>query len=149
MSLAPPPILFPDVELTLVGDGQSGRPLGLLRDALDGRGESYAQNVYLGNTVPSKRKSRMVIVRRDGGRAQGVLDDARVSLRVWGPEGDEQGATDLARLVLGLCWALPTAAGTHPLVRFTHDSGPTPIADESKQPLRYIVGTFRTRGAPL
>ncbi len=146
MSLAPPPILFPDVEMLLTGDGQSGRPLGLLRSALAARGEPYAQDVYLGNTVPSKRRPRMVIVRRDGGRSSGVLDDARVSLRVWAD--DEADAALLSLLVLGLCRGLPTA-GASALKRFTHESGPTPIPDESKQHLRYLVGTFRTRGAPL
>lgn len=138
MSLAQQPILFPDVELLTTG---------LLRTVLAGRPESYAANVLVSNKVPTTRRDRMVIVRRDGGRASGVLDDARVGIRVWGRT--EQEAADLARLVLALCWALPAEDDAHELVRFTHESGPTPVPDESGQPLRYIVGTFRTRGSAL
>lgn len=130
---------FPDVELVLTGR---------MRTALAARGESYAQGVYVSNRVPDAasggRRDRMVIFRRDGGAASEVLDDARVSARVWATT--EQDATDLARLVAALLWAMPN--GT-PIVSVDTESGPLPIADDSGQPLRYSVYRVRSRGEVL
>ena len=54
-----------------------------LRGALVGRPESYAQSVYFDRAVPTSRRDRMVIVRRDGGNVSGVFDRPRVALDVW------------------------------------------------------------------
>lgn len=131
----PAPILFPDVELWATG---------YLRTALAAREETYAAGVYVANTVPNPRRNRMVILRRDGGRAFDVFDDARVSVRVWA--ATEQDATDLSRLVAALLWAAPDGS---PVVRVTQESGNSPVPDESGAHLRYSVFTIRTRGDQL
>lgn len=135
MTWAPPPLLFPDVELLLTTR---------LRALIDARPEPYAWAVFVGNAVPKQRRDRMVIVRRDGGNRAGHRDNARVGLNVWAPT--EQEATDLARLVAALMYALPTGA---PILAVTQLSGPTPIAEESKQSRRYLVFEVATRGTSL
>lgn len=136
--VALPAVLFPDVELW---------SSAYLRGRLTGRPESFAAGVFVGNSVPVTRRDRMVVVRRDGGsRVSPVLDAARLAVRVWGKS--EQEATDLARLVRAVLHdATSDEAG--PVVRVMDQSGPSPVADESGQPLRYLVMEFLTRGTAL
>lgn len=102
-----------------------------LRGALVGRPESYAQGVYFDRAVPSSRRDRMVIVRRDGGNVLGVFDRPRVSLDVWAPS--EQEATNLAALLVAVAL---DAAGADSCVRVRHTSGPNSVADPSGHPRR-------------
>lgn len=103
-----------------------------LRGALVGRSEPYATGVYFDRTVPTTRRDRMVIVRRDGGSLLGVFDRPRVSLDVWAKT--ESDATNLARLVIALAQVAPLAGAgcTH----VVHVSGPNAVADPSGQPRR-------------
>lgn len=103
-----------------------------LRGVLVGRSEPYAQNVYFDRAVPTTRRDRMVIVRRDGGNVSGVFDRPRIALDVWAKT--EKDATDLSNLViaLSLTAALAGAGVTH--VR--HMSGPNSVADPSGQSRR-------------
>lgn len=135
MTLQPLGLIFPDVELWAST---------YLRDALAARDEVYTWGVYVSNRVASPRKDRMVIVRRDGGNSTGLRDQARLSVQVWAKT--DQDATDLARLVAALLWAAPTG---DPVLKVQQQSGPTPIADSSQQPLRYLVFDVHTRGTPL
>lgn len=144
MTLQPIGVVFPDIEMWATGDGQEGRPLGYLRSTLAERAEPYAQDVYLSNKVPSPRRDRMVICRRDGGTSNGLRDQPRLSVQVWALT--EQDATDLARLVAALLWAAPDG---DPVLMVRQQSGPTPIADTSGQPLRYLVFDVHTRGEAL
>ncbi len=106
-----------------------------LRGALVGRPETYAQGVHFDRAVPSTRRDRMVIVRRDGGQVTGLFDRPRVALDVWAKT--EQDATDLARLVIALALQAPLAdAG---VTAVTHLSGPNAVPDESKQPRRLAL----------
>lgn len=131
-----PAVIFPDVELWAAT---------YLRAALGGRGESYASNVYVSNAVPSTRRDRMVIFRRDGGpRLDVARDAARLSVRVWAKS--EQDATNLAQLVRALLWAAPDG---DPVLRVTDLSGPSPVADESGQPLRFFTLEVLVRGTVL
>jgi hypothetical protein len=128
-----PVVIFPDVELWACQ---------YLQAALATRGEAYAADVYVGNTVPSPRTGRMVVVRRDGGpRLDYHRDAARLTVRVWG--STEQEATDLARLVGALLWAAPTG---EPVIAVTQPTGPTPVADDSRQPLRLQTFEVTVRG---
>lgn len=102
-----------------------------LRGALVGRTEPYASNVYFDRAVPSTRRDRMVIVRRDGGSVSGLFDRPRVAFDVWAKT--EQDATNLASLVVALALDAP---GTSSCVRVTHMSGPNSVADPSGQPRR-------------
>jgi hypothetical protein len=102
-----------------------------LRGALVGRAESYAQNVYFDRAVPTTRRDRMVIVRRDGGAVTGLFDQPRVALDVWAKT--EQDATNLANLVVALAL---DAAGTNGCVHVRHLSGPNSVADPSGEPRR-------------
>jgi hypothetical protein len=84
----------------------------------------------------------MVVVRRDGGpRLDVTRDQARLTVRVWG--STEQEATDLARLVAALLWAAPTG---EPVIRVTQPTGPSPVADDSRQPLRLQTFELIVRG---
>lgn len=103
-----------------------------LRGSLVGRVESYAQDVYFDRRVPSTRRDRMLIVRRDGGASAGVFDQPRIALDVWAKT--EQDATNLANLVVALAKVAPLAgAGCTNVV---HLSGPNSVADPSGQPRR-------------
>lgn len=135
MTLQPAPILFPDIELWATAH---------LRTALTGRSEPYTQGVFVSNAVPATRRDRMVIVRRDGGAASGVLDRPRLSVRVWAKT--EQDATDLARLVAALLWAAPDGA---PVVAVAQLSGAVAVPDESGQPLRFQTFELTTRGEAI
>jgi hypothetical protein len=131
-----PLLVFPDVELWATA---------YLRAALGARPEAYASQVYVSNAVPTTRQPRMVIVRRDGGP---MLDRwreaARLTVRVWG--GTEREATDLARLVAALLWV---SADGNPVLRVTQPTGTTPVADDSKQPLRLLAFELTVRGTPM
>lgn len=133
--LQPVAVLLPDVELWATT---------YLRAAITARSETYTDDVFVSNRVPTERRDRMVIVRRDGGRAFDIFDDARLSVRVWATT--EQDATDLSRMVTALLWAAPDGA---PVVSVTQESGPSPVPDDSGQHLRYSVYTIRTRGEAL
>lgn len=130
------PITFPDVELWATG---------WCRTALASRGEDYARDVWVSNTVPDPRRDRMVIFRRDGGtRLDQVRDQPRLTIQIWG--SSEQEATDLARLVLALLWAAPDG---NPLCAVPTITGPSPVADESGQPLRLASADLVIRGTEL
>lgn len=135
MTWQPVGIVFPDIELVLTTR---------LRDALDARPEECTDDVYVSNRVPNPRRSRMVIVRRDGGTESGMRDRPRVSLRVW--DEDEKTANDLAAIVSAVVKTLPD--GT-PVLSATKQSGPNPIPDDSGQHLRYLVFDVATRGVQL
>lgn len=129
-------VIFPDAELWATG---------AIRAALAGRTEPFAQSVYVSNAVPTTRRDRMVICRRDGGpRLDITREAARLGVQVWG--STEQEATDLARLVSALFGA---AADGNPVLRVTQPSGPTPVADSSGQPLRYLTFELTVRGSNL
>lgn len=137
MPWQPAGILYPDIELVLTGR---------YRTALGTRLEAYAQDVYVSNTVPTTRRDRMVVVRRDGGTPAELRDRPRVSIRVWAMT--EQDATDLALLVLALA---PTFADGAPIIAVPDSgkSGPFPVPDSSGQHLRLITVEFHTRGVQL
>lgn len=131
-----PVVVQPDVELWATG---------WLRDALAGRPEPYASGVYVSNRVPTTRRDRMVIVRRDGGSRLDLLREvARVGVNVWA--GTERDAADLSRLVAALLWSAPNGA---PVLQVTQPMGSTPVADPSGQPLRYQTFEVTTRGTQL
>lgn len=131
----PVALVFPDVELLLTGR---------LRALLAGRPEPYAEGVHVSNSVPSPRKDRMVIVRRDGGPIVGERDQARAGINVWATS--EQHATDLARLVAALLRGLPDG---DPILAVPSVTGPSTIPDESRQPRRYLTCEIHTRGVAL
>lgn len=131
-----PAVVFPDVELWATG---------WLRTALAARPEAYAANVFVGTAVPSTRRDRMVTIRRDGGpRLDATREAARLGVNVWGKT--EQEASDLARLVRALLWAAPDG---NPVCRVDELAGPSPVADESGQPRRFLTFELTVRGSDL
>jgi len=131
-----PFVEFPDVELWATT---------YLRAALAARPESYAAGVKVGVAVPATRSDRMVQVRRDGGpRLDMAREAARLGVNVWGKT--EQEATDLARLVRALFGG---AADGKPVCRVQELSGPSPVADESGQPRRFLTFELVVRGSNL
>jgi len=131
----PPALIFPDIELLL---------FQRIRAALASRSEPYAQAVYVGTAVPNPRRDRMVTIRRDGGTVASTRDQPRVGINVWA--STEQHANDLARLVVAILRSLPDGA---PVLSVPFVSGPSPVADESGQPRRYLTAELHTRGVPL
>lgn len=128
------PVIFPDVELWATG---------WLRAALAARAEPYATDVLVGVVVPTTRRPRMVMVRRDGGRRLDATREApRLGINVWG--SSEQEAGDLARLVAALLWAAPDGS---PVLRASQLAGPSPVADA--QPRRYMTFELVVRGTDL
>lgn len=115
-----------------------------LRGALVGRPESYATGVHFDRAVPTERRDRMVIVRRDGGNVSDLFDRPRVAFDVWAKT--EQDATNLARLIVALAFEAP---GTEGCLRVRHLSGPNSIADPSGQPRRLSLIEATHRAAIL
>lgn len=129
-----PLIVFPDVELWACQ---------YLRRELDARPEAETENVYVGNVVPETRRSRMAVVRRDGGLRTGQTRDvARLTVRTWATS--EQEVNDLSRLIAALLWAAPDG---DPVIRCEQSAGPTPVADNSRQPLRLQSFELTVRGS--
>lgn len=135
MTMQPAAVLFPDVELWVTT---------YLRSALAARAEPYAVGAYVSNRKPSGVRSRTVVVRRDGGAQAGLLDTARVTVRVWADL--EQDASDLARLVRALLVASPLLGG--PVVSALSSSGPMGIPDDA-QPQKLFVVDLTVRGSTL
>lgn len=135
MTLQPVGVLFPDAELWATTH---------LRAALSDRAESYATGAFVSNAVPTTRRDRMVIVRRDGGADDGLFDHPRLSVQTWAKT--EQDATDLARLVSALMRTLP---GDGVCTSVRKNSGPNAVPDPSGQPLRYQVFDVTLRGVNL
>lgn len=112
-----------------------------IRGALADRDESYAQNVYVGRTMPintttkkSERRDRMVLIRRDGGSVTGLFDQPRVSLDCWALK--DQDVNNLANLVVALALVAPlSGAGC---TEVTHLSTNL-VEDPSKQPRRQVL----------
>lgn len=115
-----------------------------LRGALVGRPEPYASGVYFDRAVPTTRRDRMVIVRRDGGNVVGAFDRPRVALDVWAKT--ESDATNLASLIVALALEAP---GTNGCTRVSHQSGPNAVADPSGQPRRLSLIEATHRAAIL
>jgi hypothetical protein len=134
MTFQPPAVLFPDVELWASA---------YLRTALAARPEAYAADVRVANSKSTTTTNRQVVVRRDGGAQNGVLDFPRLSVRVWANR--EQDAADLSRLVQALLMVSP---GNGPVVACTSLSGPQGIPDES-QPQKFLAVELTVRGANL
>lgn len=119
-------VVFPDSELWLTG---------ALRSALTG--------VHVDIRIPSARRPREVIVRRDGGPEGFVLANQRFGVRVFAP--DEKSASDLADRVSA---QLRSLAFSGPARRVTTTS-PFPVEDESGKPCRYFTAEIAVRGLPL
>ena len=127
-----PVVLFDDIELWATG---------ALRAALAARSEPYTDDVYVSNKVPTVRRNRMVIVRRDGGGRLDVVREApRLGINVWAKT--EQDANDLGRLVAALLWAAPDG---DPVSRVTVTGGPYPVADDTDF-LRYLTAEVISHG---
>lgn len=130
--MSTPPIIHADVELWATG---------YLRPLYPLHGWS---NVIVSNTVPAVMPVRLVTIRRDGGPASDVRDFPRLGVNVWA--ATEKDATDLALLTDAL---LRAAVNEGPVRRIRRTGGPSPIADESKKPRRYLTYELVTRGEEL
>lgn len=124
-----PVIVYPDVELWATG---------YLRTALAARGSQ----AKVSNAVPTTMPTEMVAVRRDGGPVlPGAREAARLGVNVWA--GSEQAVAALAALVQALLLASPDGS---PVLRATSLSGPSPIADPSGKPRRFLTVELTVRG---
>lgn len=122
-------LVFPDAELWVC-------------DFLQPRCGSAA---LVSNKVLDERRKTMVIVRRDGGVINGLVDNPRVSLRVWAPT-DER-AVEVTRLCVA--WLLEHGPGSNGCISVAHLSGPLtvpPNPGEARSPLRLSLLSLRFRG---
>ena len=134
--MALPLVIFDDIELWVTGH---------LRTVLAVRTEPYTDGVFVSNRVPTTRRDRMVIVRRDGGpRLDAVREAARIGVRVWALT--DQDATDLARLTAVLLWASPDGS---PVCKVSQLSGPSWTTDESGASILYSTFELIVRGTQL
>jgi hypothetical protein len=116
---------------------------GYVRTFLQGRDEPYATDVTVGKVKPTTNVPRMVTIRRDGGLVDGVVDNPRLTIRVWADKDQE--ASDLARLLVAAIKACP---GNGPALAVTNVFGPSPIPDSS-QPQYLVNAELRLRCTPL
>lgn len=138
-----PAVIFDDVELWATT---------YLRAALSARSESYTSNVYVAAEMPKnattgepERRARMALIRRDGGgRSQQVLDNPRLSIDCWAETW--QDATNLARMTAAL---IQSAPGDSNVKRAVMTTGPTRIADPSRQPRVYTTFDLVVKGTDL
>lgn len=106
-----------------------------LRAQLAARGEAVAGGVFVSDETPNPRKTRMVIIRRDGGfRRDHILEDPSVGVNVWA--ATKKDCSDLARLVQAL---MVSAEAEGPIVTVDSVFGPSTIPDDSGQPRRYMT----------
>ena len=85
-------ITFPDAE---------GVVIGYLNAQLAGRGDA----ARVSNMVPNPRPTRLVkVTRTGGGRRSLAQEDAQITVQCW--DADSPEASDLARIVRGLLWAM-------------------------------------------
>lgn len=141
--MALPAVIFDDVELWATG---------YLRTALAARSETYTTGLYVGASMPNnaetgepERRPRMVLVRRDGGgQSQQVLDNPRLSIDCWALTWSD--ATNLARMTAALIQSAPGNANVKRVVMTT---GPTRIADPSRQPRVYTTFDLVVKGTDL
>lgn len=123
MTLQPAALMPPDAELW----GTT-----FVRDFLAGRGETYAQGVWVDNHKPSTNRPRTVAVRRDGGPVIGVFDFPRLTFRVWADSADD--ASDLARLLVA---GIKGSPGDGLVVAVVNIYGPSPIPEGGQS--QYMV----------
>ncbi len=116
--------VLPDVELWATG---------YLRDNLDA-------DVYVSNETPDPRQPRMVIVRRDGGVGDRILDRPLLTVRVM--NDDPEAIADDVALVRAL---LARAAGNGPVRQVKENGGPVTVP--GTQPERLMTYDLTTRGA--
>jgi len=133
MTLQPPAVIFGDAELWATT---------YLRSALAARLEPYAA-ARVSNQKSTTKQARQVVVRRDGGRQDGLFDFPRLTVRVWAD--DEQDAADLSRLVRAL---LMVAPGDGPCVRVESTTGPQGLPGDS-QPQKFFTVDVKMRGVDL
>jgi hypothetical protein len=135
-----PIVIHDDIELWATGR---------LRSLLATRPEPHADSVFVSNTVPSTRRPRMVIIRRDGGgRLDAVRESPRLGVRVFVKAGAtaEQEANDLGRLVAALLAASPDG---NPVSRVNITGGPYAVDEDSGDELRYITCELISKGHNL
>lgn len=136
-------VIYDDVELWATG---------YLRTALTARSEPYTDNVFVSDQMPKnattgepERRTRMVLVRRDGGgRSDQVFDNPRLSIDCWA--GTWQDATNLARMVAALVQSAPGDANVK---RAVMTGGPTRVADPSRQPRVFTTFDLVVKGTDL
>lgn len=116
--------------LTVFGDAQAAGAT-VLRDALAGRSEAFAQDVSVGTKVWTNRSPETgplpyVMVRKDGDLPHSSMANARVTLRVTVWHEDDDQAHDLAMLCQGLLivHSGPVIRGVRP------GTGPLPAEDD-------------------
>lgn len=105
-----------------------------LKALLTAAGET---GIYFSNKVPQPRQARMIIVNRDGGAFDGLVDRARIRFRVY------DDGVDLARTIVRL---LPQLRANGTATYVEHLSGPLDVTDESEDQQFYLLFEIHLRG---
>lgn len=134
-----PVVLFSDLELEVCTR---------LKAALDARGESYTDGVFVGRQNPlnaaasaPERRTRMVTVRRDGGpRLDRVREQASIGVNVYAET--HRICNQLALMVEALITSLPDG---DPICRVDRSSGLIPVEADAG-PQVYITFDLVARG---
>lgn len=131
-----PVVVFADIEAYVIG---------YLNDSLP---DFLASPVLVTNEAPDSDEgawpARLVVVRRDGGRRDGLLEFPRLGVRTWALTDAD--ATDLALLVSALIVACPDG---QPVTRSQQLSGPSSLPEENDHKLRYCTFELTARGSAL
>lgn len=112
-----PAVIYPDPEMHFTQH---------FRDRLKDETDPVLQDFFVSNTVPSTRRKRMIIIRRDGGteRERELLEVARMRVSIWA-ESDRVAAltSSWARAIMS---SSPTG---NPVVFVALNSAPSKVAD--------------------
>lgn len=132
-------VIFPDVEKVLVAG---------ISEALAGRAESYAQDVYVATIKPASDvdpyPERMVIVRGDGGaELDHVRKLERIGISIWCDTYADANA--LSRLLEAL---IKTLTGNH-IKQVSIALSPVRVAEQGIQECRYMTMEVVTKGTEL
>lgn len=95
--------------------------------------------------VPNPRPAAFVTLRRVGGQADTLIDQARIDLFAWA--GSDSAAHDLAMALRHHLAAMPGLRGGVRVTRIQEFSGPLPAPDESGQPRWLVTYEISLRGS--
>lgn len=128
-------VIFPDIVAETVT---------YLQAALDARPEAYADSVTVTNRYQGETPARQVVVSRDGGARNWLLEQPRIRLNVWA--ADDADATDLASMCLALLMAWPDG---QPVVAARQLSGPSEVEEANGRSRRLVLAELTVRGTQL
>lgn len=122
-----------------------GQATAYLQSALAARPEAYTDGVTVTNRYLGNLPARQVVISRDGGGRDGLLESPRLRTNVWA--AFEEDATDLASMVSALLMAWPDG---DPVVGIRQLSGPSELDEPADDRFRrFMLHELKVRGVQL